>query len=555
MMNLYRTVVLVLIVFFTGQSRAGAQSKELWVYAPANFLLPEQVASVETLMTRAKAVGYTHFLVSDSKFSRLAQMDKRYFDNIHRLQTSAKKLGIQLVTAVHPVGYSNDLLSLNPNLAEGLPVKNAIYVVKGQQATVDRSVLTTLPKLSDRKAWGFIDESFQIEGESLRTSAPHSPNTRLMMPIKVTPFQHYHVSIQVKTEGFDTPVEIKALTSDGKSLCYTHLQNQPTQNWTEHHVTFNSLDNAQVNLYFGAWGPTQGKLWLRQPKFETAGAVNLLRRSTTPISVQWMNEQGEWSPLIEGRDFQPWADQRLGVIPYEGEYEVWHDEPPILLNKKLPEGAKLSVSYFHTHVIHAGQVCGAINTAEFEELLIDQSKRMTQLFPQADYFMSHDEYRLMGWTQSSLSGDSTKVPQRELPSYWLTLNAKKCFESLKQVRSNARVFVWSDMFDPHHNAVDQYYLVQGTLEKATLPKEVIVMNWNSPKRLDSLRHFADLGHHQLIAGYYDTDANEISGWLDTVVEYKVPNVDGVMYTTWNHNYSDLETFASKVKSHVWYSNK
>jgi hypothetical protein len=80
------------------------------------------------------------------------------------------------------------------------------------------------------------------------------------------------------------------------------------------------------------------------------------------------------------------------------------------------------------------------------------------------------------------------------------------------------------------------------------------MNWNFGKREESLNHFAKRGHSQVLAGYYDSDPEQISQWLDTVVGSKIPNVQGVMYTTWRRKYSDLEEFAGLVRSHRWYTS-
>jgi hypothetical protein len=80
-------------------------------------------------------------------------------------------------------------------------------------------------------------------------------------------------------------------------------------------------------------------------------------------------------------------------------------------------------------------------------------------------------------------------------------------EIVRAVNPKAKLVVWSDMFDPHHNAVDRYYLVNGSLKGSWegLPKDVAVANWNSGKAAASLKWFADRGHAQVIAGDYDGD--------------------------------------------------
>ena len=55
--------------------------------------------------------------------------------------------------------------------------------------------------------------------------------------------------------------------------------------------------------------------------------------------------------------------------------------------------------------------------------------------------------------------------------------------------------------------------------------------------------FARRGHPQLLAGYYDSKPERIREWLADAEA--VPNVTGVMYTTWERRYDDLEAFARR----------
>ncbi len=40
---------------------------------------------------------------------------------------------------------------------------------------------------------------------------------------------------------------------------------------------------------------------------------------------------------------------------------------------------------------------------------------------------------------------------------------RTCAGFLRQVNPGGRIYVWSDMFDPNHNAHANYYLVRGNL--------------------------------------------------------------------------------------------
>jgi hypothetical protein len=59
-------------------------AKERWVYLPANFQVDAEADRVIALLTRARAAGYDHALISDSKFARLGTVPERYFENAGR---------------------------------------------------------------------------------------------------------------------------------------------------------------------------------------------------------------------------------------------------------------------------------------------------------------------------------------------------------------------------------------------------------------------------------------------------------------------------------------
>src|SRR5688572_25121597 len=54
------------------------------VYLSTNLLVDANVSRLEEVFRRAARAGYTGVLLADSKFSRLADMDRRYFQNVER---------------------------------------------------------------------------------------------------------------------------------------------------------------------------------------------------------------------------------------------------------------------------------------------------------------------------------------------------------------------------------------------------------------------------------------------------------------------------------------
>ena len=530
------TLISWLVAVLTLVSSATAQTRERWVYAPSNYQVDAQADRIVALMKRAKACGYTHFLLTDSKFSRVPTLPKKYFANVERVKSVAAELGLQIVPGLFGVGYSNDLLSNDPNLAEGLPVKDALFVVKDFIAShvPEPDVAFKGANLANPKTWGFIDDNLVPEDGGLKSEATEK-NARFSQKVKLQPFRQYHISVWLKTQEFSGgTAEVKVIPEGGAQLNYTYLQVKATQDWTLVHITFNSLEHDHAGIYFGTWGGHKGTLWWRNPAIEECGLVNVLRRPGTPLVVK--TEDGR--VLKEGVDYEPVADPKMGTIPYNGEYEAWH-EPPSIHVKDLADGMRLRVSFYHPHIIYEGQVSACVSEPAFNDLLKRQAGDVHKLWGANAHMMGHDEWRVMNWCDA--------CQQRHLSAGEIAAqNVHTCVNLLRATVPNGRIFVWNDMFDPFHNARQNYYLDRGDLKGSWegLDKDVIIMNWNSGKVEESLKFFAGRGHQQIIAAYYDQQVEKSRQWI--AKSHGVPGVIGAMYTTWKNNYDDLEAFATML---------
>ena len=530
---------LIFVVCLLSFAAGSAQAVEKWIYCPTNLLVDKNVSELETLWRRAAAAGYTHVLLADSKFNRLGEMDARYFRNVERVKKIAAELKMEIVPALFPIGYSNDMLGRDPNLVEGPPVKDVPLVVQGGVAHVDDPDAPTLPggDFSDLKKWTWKDEFIVADKGAARISDANGRNARIVQKLKVKPWRQYHVSVWIKTQDFrgEPMIKVQPAKDDGRSLQWTNLDVEPTQDWKEHHAVFNSLEYPDVGLYLGVWGAGAGSLWWRDAKIEEVAFLNMTRRPGTPLVIK----TAEGQPLVEGRDFAALNDPKLGQTPYAGEYDTWHQPPQ--LHTKLPDGTRLRASYFHAATIYEHQATICLSEPKTYELLRDQAKRVHAAWNAKSYMMSHDEMRVADWCETCQARHLT-------PGQLLADNVKRCVEILHETAPGAHLYVWSDMFDPHHNAVPgPYYLVNGPLTGSWegLPKEVTIVNWNSPKCAESLKFFADRGHAQVIAGYYDAPPEKIRDWF--AAAKGVPgNIQGVMYTTWKHDYSQLEKFGKLV---------
>lgn len=508
----------------------------LWFYCSTNLLVDDNVAKLEELLARAAKAGYARVLLADSKFARLDAMEPRYFKNVERAKAAAKKCGVEIVPAVFPIGYSESLLSHDPNLAEALPVKDEPFTVKGGVARI-----STPPVSLTSIAWK--DEAF-VAGDGGWRAKDVKGNARVVWKLKLAPFRQYHVSIAVATKEFDGETRVQALVGE-RSLVFSDLGVKKTQEKTVHHAVFNTLEFEEVSLYVGSWGASRGELWVGDVKFEEAPLLNVVRRDGAPLEVRRADGDKNAPPLTEGKEFEKVVDPKMGCVPWPGAYEIWH-EPPAL-KTKLPDGTKLLVSYHHAITFGDGQVMVCPSERKTVELLKDEARRVKQAFGNKAWFMSHDEIRILNQDPSCRRRqiDAGRI---------LSSNAIDCVSILRQLDPKAEIFVWSDMFDPNHNAHADYYLVRGDLKDswAGIDGGVTVANWNFDKRDASLAFFAGRGHHQMIAGYYDQPAaadgsmRSLDAWLESAK--KVKNVDAVMYTTWQAKYDDLEKFAERVRA-------
>ena len=529
--------ICVLSLSWIGQ----AQALEKWLYVATNLQVDENAGKLGQLMERASKAGYTHLLLADSKLARLGTLEDiypRYERNTETVKAAAARWKIEIVPAIFDIGYSNALLFNDPNLVEGMPVKEMELIVRNGVATVPSSELV-LPggDFSDLKKWSWKDDNVTSEDGAARVKA-NGANGRIVQKLRVQPWQQYHVSVRVKTADFKgANPEVKALAgAGGRPLNWANLGAKPTQDWTTHHVIFNSQDQTNVDLFFGEWGANSGDLWWDDAKIEVSPFVNLIRRDGCPLAVK----TADGKELKEGVDFEPLRDPLMGTKPYGGEYDVYH-APPVL-KTKLPDGTRLLVSYYHAVTVYDGQAMICPSEPKTMELLRDQAKRVHHLWQAKGYMMSHDECRVMNWCAA--------CEKRKLtPGQLLADNVKACAAILRELNPGGRIYTWNDMFDPHHNAVKgPYYLVNGPLTDSWLglDHDIIMVPWYFEKRAESLKFFAERGHKQVIAGYYDHRPEQVKEWL-SAAKATPDSVVGVMYTTWKNRYDDLEAFSRFVE--------
>lgn len=517
-----------------------------WFYVQTNLAVSANVDNLISVMERAKKAGYNGMVITDSKFSILDNVYKPYFVNAERVRVKAEELGLTVTPAVADMGYSGGLLSHDVNLIEGQPVKKMPFVVKGGTLVPERFVTYSNSGLEevdgDKLVWfsyqdgpgetSFSDTAIRHGGLRSIRFEKYSGNARIMHRLTVRPWHQYRVRFWLKSEGMAPASEFRcfAMGEGGKVLSFMDTGAKATQDWSEHTIVFNSQEFDKLTLYTGLWGGTAGKFWLDDITVEEAGFLNVLRRPGAPVKLEYENGQ----VLKEGELVDKVEDPKLGTTPWMGEYTINQTMP--LVKAKLPEGTRVLASFSHAVSTESGKTAICPREPKTLDILKDVFIRVAAVWKPKGLFLAHDEIRVAG--QCPMCRDSGKSPGQLYAE-----NLRQCVALSRRTVPGGQTLVWSDMFDPFHNAVDGYYLSGGTWKESWkgLTQDVTIMNWNSGRAKESLGFFSSLGCHQILSGFYDSPVENIKPWLAAAKSVK--NIDGVMYTTWVGDYSKLEAFA------------
>jgi hypothetical protein len=283
---------------------------------------------------------------------------------------------------------------------------------------------------------------------------------------------------------------------------------------------------------------------------EETSLVNVLRRDGTPLSVY----DGS-TTYAEGTDFAQVADPALAANP--GTYDPWHTPPTVSVpaGSKLTAGQTVSMDYYTVVPQIGWEVSSCLSEPAIQTWNQQNAQVLAQVFPKGTgVFMGYDEMR---------QGDSCELCQSKnmTGGQLLAWNVQQTVSTLQGVWGGGTTFYfWDDMFSPYHNAVNDYYDVEGDLTGSWvgLPPGSVIMNWNLGSLGTSLTFFSGTdttvtppqphAFQQIIAGYYDSGDGATSGTQEIQAATGIPGLVGVMYTSWVPDYSQLKPYADAVKA-------
>jgi len=355
-----------------------------------------------------------------------------------------------------------------------------------------------------------------------------------MQEIAVEPHRQYRVKCWVKTEGLE-PVDAFKVQVYGpkRPIAPRQFRIQSTSDWREVSLVFNSLHHDNIRVYAGLWRGKSGRLWFDDFAIEPLALVNVLRRPGTPVTVA--SEDGA-TVYEEGRDYEPIVDDKANFS------RPRRDNPVIRLTpaSRITEGQRLRVSYYHGMAIHRGQVSVCMSEPKLYEYWRGCAAAIQKRLAPAKWFLSMDEIRAGGSCQACQARGMTVG---EILGDCITQQVG----IIRGVAPQAKVYIWSDMLDPNHNAHGGYYLVDGDFSRSWehVPKDLVIACWSFKKRDLSMDFFSKLGFETLAGAYYDADTlDNVQGWLGTC--NRTPRCRGIMYTSWRSKYALLRGFGDLV---------
>ena len=482
-----------------------------WVYVSNRLASDKDLAAIRNIIETAAAHGLNG-MVWAGALDEIDLQPAAYIARLKQVKQLCDRLGVEIVPIGFGTGYGAALLAHDKNLAEGLPVKGALYVAGNGKAV------------------------FQAETEPVIVpSSGPAPVARFEKLLDVKPYRCYRVKVKVRGDGVapGATLEFRADTLDKKrNWCWFERPIVSGREWHEYTTAFNSSSSDKLNFSIAIEDGLAGKLEIEDLRIEEVGLLNVLRRAGTPLLVRG---EKSGSLYVEGHDYAHVTDPDLNFL---------FDRPsPVITlpaGSHIKPGDKLRVDYYHGMLIYKDQTPACPSEPKVFQIWGKQLPLIQKYLAPKAYLLSVDEERMGGTCETCRR---RHIGMAEIIGDYVT----RVQAMMKAASPGAEVFIWSDMFDPNHNAHGDYYLVDGDYSGSWkyLPKDIQIACWNYDTREKSLPFFSGLGYKTLAAAYYDADdLKNPAGWLDSLD--KTPGAVGIMYTTWENKYKLLPGFGDMV---------
>ena len=514
-----------------------------------------EVGKVCSVVRSAAGAGFNGMVFSSPGLERLGVEFSDYAKRLKEVAGVCKENNIEIIPMVFSLNSDDSTVFYDKNLVEGLPVKDAPFIVWNGDAVLvpDQSIRfpnggfedyvgdqIKLYQLQDIAVQVvFADKSIHKEGKaSLRfEKQEQDAGTKgyVAQEVRVKPYRSYKVSFWVKTEGLKPATSFlpQVHGKDSRILMELNPILQISGDWQKMTLGFNSCDNSTVKLFLGLSNWVSGKLWVDDLGIEEVAPLNVLSRPGAPVTVR---NKKTGATYEESYDYAPIVDSKMN-------FRFDHEEPlvKIIPNSSIKDDDRLLISFYQGIALHESQVSFCMSEPKLFELWHDQALAIHEAIAPTKYFLNV--------TQVRAGGSCETCKQRGISMAQILGDCvTRQTGIVREINPNAEVFIWSDMLDDNHNARNNYYLVDGDLTGSLnyIPKDLVIVCWYHKLRNESMHHFSSRGFKTLACVNADNGVNEARDWLQALKN--TPNASGAMYTSFENDYTKLSSFGRVVYS-------
>ncbi|MBB3223369.1 hypothetical protein [Pseudoduganella umbonata] len=559
-----------------------------WIYYGGNVTVPAHVETLKKVIADAAVHGYNGIAVNtsgDGGYHALLKPTAKTAllrKNLAELIALGASQGVELI----PVGGGPAVPTLTkPELVEALPATASLTVRQKVATVTNDDNLVRNGNFASGEGWAWdakwvkLDRDNDHAGDgppsaSMRMApsnvAPY--NSRVYRRFDLAPHKAYRLSfwlkagprypasnlfVQILAEGQNVPVYRNASSNLGWGSKPDGSWNDKGnsdpkmftagQDWKKYELEFNTGNASWVTFYLSNQraGDPSTAAWVDDIELREIGLAHPVRRASLPL-------------VVKGKD---------GTVYREGgDYVVGPEKLSIPDGSRIRDGQVLDVAWYQSaeNLISRWGTPATACAGEFFDIQKAYYDEINKVFggkfpgSKVDrYFLYYDEIRVMNW-------DPGCKPKPKTAGEYLARMVNGVGARLTGYRRPVEKLVWNDMFDPTMNAVPRYWQVNGDLSKTSVPLDpsFVIVNWaggsatsaaEDAGRRVSLKKFADPGHRQVIALYYD-NLSSVNNWLSVLGKQLPPGMDGVMYTTWGTGdyagYAHLGAVAEKIRERL-----
>lgn len=470
-------------------------------------------------MTNAVRLAASHGangILLDCGLDCLRHMDYRRRARTQKVIDVCGALGLEVIPDIWSAGHGV-LVNSGINRMEGVPVENAPFIAGEGAAVWDRSAANEVA-LDAATGWN-------------KVGGMH----RWIKTVDVKPHRRYRLSFSLRTIGLKGSDGFRVLSANAKHRQWfpsdqIRVPVEADSDWTEHVFDFNTFETDRYHLYVGCMtGWQAGTFELKDVRLAEAAPTDVLSRPGAPRTLR-NARTGE--SYREGADYEVPPFRRC----------QWKGGEP-MVELKLPSGSRIAKGTplrFDCYVpalVEGGCYSTCLSEPEIWKKFEESAADLEELLHPKKWFFSMDEFRT-GNTCAACRARGLEMAQ--LYGEALT----RMHGIVRRVHPGAEIYVWSDMLDPNHNGVEQYYNCRGSFEGAwkLVPKDLVIACWYDRKCEESLAFFSGHGFRTLAASYYDEKPAFVYSRRFRDAARRTEGTTGFMFTTWRHNYADLPAY-------------